>query len=125
MPLELGMAMAQRLGRSRGGHRHDWLQLVPQGHIYKRFVSDLAGYDPVEPEEGPTAVVPAVISWLATRPDAVRSPTPREVLEVLPTFEAERAALAAQWVGREPWSDLLITAIRVGRESGLLDAASA
>jgi hypothetical protein len=103
MPLELGIAMAQRLGRGWVGRRHDWLLLVPQGHVYKRFVSDLAGYDPEEYDGDAAGVVPVVVRWLATRPDALWSPAPREVLDALPRFRAEREALAYQWVGREPW----------------------
>ena len=49
MPLELGMAMA-RLFIDRASE-HDWLVLVPRGHTYARFVSDLTAYDPV-PHDG-------------------------------------------------------------------------
>lgn len=119
--MPLGIAMAQRFGRGRSGRLHDWLLLVPRGHVYKRFVSDLAGYDPTEYDGGPSDVVPAVMSWLATRRDAVRSPTPRAVLEVLPTFRAAREALTSEWVGRETWTDLLMMAIRVGLDAGLIE----
>jgi hypothetical protein len=45
MPLELGMAMARRyISRKK---QHDWMVLVPQGHAYQRFISDLLGHDPV------------------------------------------------------------------------------
>ena len=44
MPLELGMAMARRFMDKTD--EHDWLVLVPQGHAYLRFMSDLAAYDP-------------------------------------------------------------------------------
>ncbi|PYQ67035.1 MAG: hypothetical protein DMF53_02460, partial [Acidobacteria bacterium] len=47
MPLELGIAMARRFIKSRPNQRHDWLVLVPDGHGYLKFVSDLAGFDPV------------------------------------------------------------------------------
>jgi hypothetical protein len=44
MPLELGIAMARRfMDPSR---EHDWLALVPRGHSYLMFISDLAAYDP-------------------------------------------------------------------------------
>ena len=63
MPLELGMAMAQRFGRARKGRSHDWLLLVPAGHDYQHFVSDLAGYDPTPYDGTVETVVPAVMAW--------------------------------------------------------------
>src|SRR5208282_5897927 len=47
MPLELGMAMANSVG-ARKSSAHDWLVLVPKGHPYRKYISDLAGYDPTE-----------------------------------------------------------------------------
>lgn len=41
MPLELGIAMARRY-QGRGKSVHDWLVLVPEGHSYLKFVTDLA-----------------------------------------------------------------------------------
>ena len=49
MPLELGMAMARRF--IDPASEHDWLVLVPRGHTYARFVSDVTAYDPV-PHDG-------------------------------------------------------------------------
>jgi hypothetical protein len=120
MPLELGIAMAERFRDSSNGSSHDWLLLVPRGHVYKRFLSDLAGYDPTEYDGSAETVVPAVMSWLATRPDAVSCATPQAVLGVLPAFRAEREALCARWCGREPWPDVLMMAMRIGREAELI-----
>jgi hypothetical protein len=47
MPLELGIAMALRFLKSRVADQHDWLAMVPIGHQYSRYISDLAGFDPV------------------------------------------------------------------------------
>jgi hypothetical protein len=123
MPLELGIAMAEGVGRRGSKHRHDWLLLVPHDHPYRQFISDLAGYDPTEHDGTPGGIVPAVMSWLATRPDAVQCPTPREVLESLADFYTAAKALGDRWHGQAPWADLVLEAIRVGRERGLIPAA--
>ena len=120
MPLELGMAMYQRFSSTRNEASHDWLVLVPKGHIYARFVSDLAGYDPTEYDGTASTVVPAVMSWLATRPDAVRTPTPQAVVTALPVFIAARANLCTAWCDQVPWSDILIEGMRVAQKAGLI-----
>jgi hypothetical protein len=114
MPLELGIAMARRFAGP--APRHDWLVLVPRGHAYLRFVSDLAAYDPavydVGSIEGATV---AVIAWLATRENAVAPITPREVLDALPKFRQKRQALAADWHQNPPWPDVVMAAIGVAK----------
>lgn len=115
MPLELGMAMARRFTKARGGPQHDWLLLVPEGHSYAKFASDLGGYDPVQYDGGPEAVVPKVMVWLATRPDADRMPTPEEVLGELPKFEAEKARLQRSWGGVVSWADLILASQEIFR----------
>jgi hypothetical protein len=105
MPLELGIAMAQRFGRARKRRTHDWLLLVPAGHDYQRFVSDLAGYDPVPHDGTVETIVPAVMAWLTTRPDAIPTPSsPDDVLRALPAFVGEVDALGARWYGHLTWS---------------------
>jgi hypothetical protein len=120
MPLELGMAMAERASRRRVKDRHDWLLLVPRNHPYGRFISGLAGYDPTEYDGTPAGVVPAVMAWLATRQDAVTCPTPSEVLAALPEFEVALADLRERWHGQGPWEDLVLQVIEVGRRHGLI-----
>jgi hypothetical protein len=120
MPLELGIAMAERANRRRPKDRHDWQLLVPSHHPYRRFISDLAGYDPTEYDGTPEGVVPAVMSWLATRQDAVSCPTPREVLDALPECHAVLAILRKEWGGLAPWADVVLQAIEVGRRRGLI-----
>src|ERR1700683_816583 len=73
MPLELGMAMARRFVDVE---EHDWLVLVPEGHKYLQFVSDLAAYDPAPYDGSVEGVVLPVMAWLATRKDAVPPITP-------------------------------------------------
>jgi hypothetical protein len=115
MPLELGMAMARRFVTKDESEQHDWLILVPEGHQYFRFVSDLAGFDPVRYDGTPQSVVPKLMGWLATRPDAARTPTPRQVLGALPQFRQAQARLKEEWGGQVPWADLVLTAIEIAR----------
>ncbi len=116
MPLELGMAMARRYMTARKSERHDWLVLVPEGHGYLKFVSDLAGFDPMRYDGKTESVVSKVMSWLATRPDAVKTPTPSAVLSALPAFQAEKARLRHEWKGDLPWADLVLAAIEISRK---------
>jgi hypothetical protein len=113
MPLELGIAMARRFMASRKAQQHDWLLLVSEGHGYLKFVSDLAGFDPLRYDGKIESVVPTVMSWLATRPDVDRAATPKEVLSALPQFQFEKARLRQEWGENLPWSDLVLTAIRI------------
>jgi hypothetical protein len=121
MPLELGVCMAQKFGSNTGDRdRHDWLLLVPRGSEYVRFVSDMAGYDPKQYDLTPESAIPAVMSWLATRPDAVITPTPEEVINALPKFIARKDTLTKSWGGDAPWADVVLLAVTVGQESGLI-----
>lgn len=120
MPLELGMAMAEQFSVAQEDDCHDWLLLVPNGHVYRKFASDLAGFDPTEYDESVETIVPAVMSWLATRSDAVQSPTPQTVLDALPKFQQARDKLCAAWRGHEPWADLLIAGLDIATDCGLI-----
>lgn len=113
MPLELGIAMARRFMKSRPDQRHDWLVLVPDGHGYLKFVSDLAGFDPVRYDGKTESVVPKVMTWLATRMDAVEMPTPQAVLNELPRFQKERLRLQKEWGGDVPWADVVLAALEI------------
>lgn len=116
MPLELGIAMARRFMTARNPQQHDWLLLVPEGHLYLRFVSDLAGFDPMRYDGTTESVVSKVVSWLATRPDAEQALTPREVLSALPRFQDERVRLRQEWGDNIPWADLVLAAIELSRK---------
>lgn len=113
MPLELGIAMARRFMTTRKSLKHDWLILVPEGHQYLNFVSDLAGFDPLQYEGTTDSIVPKVVSWLATRPDAVSVHTPKVVLDALPQFQNEKSRLWKEWHGNVPWADLVLAAMEV------------
>jgi hypothetical protein len=110
MPLELGIAMGRRLAAKTPDEEHDWLLIVPRGHSYLRFVSDLAGYDAKEYDLTPESAVPAVMSWLKTRPNAVPGSTPKTVLNSLPRFLSSKEELDLEWAGETPWSELILAA---------------
>lgn len=111
MPLELGIALARRhMTRGRRNQQHDWLLLVSNDRKYMRFVSDLAGFDPAMYDGTVETLVPKIVSWLVSRPDAIRTPTPKAVLEALPTFQARRRELGIEWVGDVPWNHVLVAA---------------
>jgi len=113
MPLELGIAMARRFMKSRPNQRHDWLVLVPDGHGYLKFVSDLAGFDPVRYDGKTESVVSKIIFWLATRPEAAEIPTPQAVLNELPRFQKEKLRLQQEWGGDVPWADTVLAALEI------------
>lgn len=118
MPLELGMAMQQAGTGAKA--EHDWLVLMPEGHDYHKVVSDLAGHDPAVYEGTAESVIPAVMAWMATRPDALPVPTPVEVLESVPLFVRERTGLRDAWRGREPWAEVVRVALAVGEVAELV-----
>jgi hypothetical protein len=110
MPLELGIAMGRRI--LAGDDEHDWLILVPEEHEYFRYLSDMGGYDPKTHNGTVESIVPKIIHWLATRPDAVYVPKPVDVLRALPNFQERKRQLLVDWGGEAPWADL----IRVARD---------
>jgi hypothetical protein len=112
MPLELGMAMARRF---MDEEEHDWLALVPKGHAYLRFLSDLAAYDPATHDGTTESIILPVMAWLSTRKDAIPPTTPREVLSKPPKFQADKQELEAAWGGYPPWSDVVLAAINVAK----------
>ena len=103
MPLELGMAMAYRQLARSDLERHDWFVLVPAGHRYLRFVSDLGAFDPAIHENSVESVIPKLMAWLASRPGAIRTPSPQQVLTELPRFQERRYGLGVDWRGEAPW----------------------
>ncbi len=111
--------MAQRFG-PQGEDNHDWLLLVPRESEYVKFLSDLAGFDPKKHDETIETIVPVVMSWLATRPDAVHVPTPKEVLKILPIFFMKKQSLDDDWKGEAPWADVVKLGIYVARDNSLI-----
>lgn len=109
MPLELGIAMAHRFQTK--GRKHDWLVLVPEGHLHGRVISDLAGFDPERYNGGPESVVPPVVGWLVTRLTTFKTPKPAQILAELPRFTEEKDRLQTDWGGRAPWADVVLLAL--------------
>jgi hypothetical protein len=114
MPLELGMAMAVR-HTSGDDDRHDWMFMVPDGHVYQRYISDLAGFDPIPHDGSGRGVAVAVLSWLSTRAAAKVAVGPAEVLGKLPEFSRRKLVLDADWERRPPWRSVIELAIEVAR----------
>ncbi|MGE0820483.1 MAG: hypothetical protein AB7G75_33460 [Candidatus Binatia bacterium] len=110
MPLELGIAMARRYTQTKKTGRHDWFLLVPEGHPYQKFISDLGGFDPAPYDGTVKTLVQRVMAWLATRPHTVQTPTPQDVLNALPAFVAAKATLKTQWGEDVPWADIVLAA---------------
>ncbi len=61
------------------------------------------------------SVVVAVMSWLATRKDAIPPVTPSEILQLLPSFQSRRQQLDDAWGGYPPWADIVMTAIDLAK----------
>ena len=116
MPLELGIAMAHRHLSRRAESRHDWFVLVPLGHQYQAFISDIAGFDPRMHDGSVPGIVTIVMAWLATRPDTIMTPTPRQVISVLPEFDAAMRALRSTWGPFPPWADIVLAGMNVAKQ---------
>jgi hypothetical protein len=115
MPLELGIAMARRYLEKRADRRHDWLVLVPAGHPYQAFVSDLAGFDPTVYDGSVQGIVAAVLGWLVTRKDAGRTLEPPRVLAAFSQFQDEVERLRKSWGPAPPWADTVLAAQKLAR----------
>lgn len=110
MPLELGMAMSRTLLAKREQDSHDWLVLVPKAHEYMKYASDLGAFDPKTHESTIDTIVPPVVNWLKTRPNAPVTPFPDQVLAQTAPFLQELTSLRARSGGELPWSDTMLTA---------------
>jgi hypothetical protein len=115
MPLELGFAMSRRFLAKADQDAHDWLVLVPQGHAYLQFISDLGAFDPKIHNGSVETVVPPVVNWLKTRPHATVSPFPDRILARLPGFLAAMKKLRARSGGELPWSETMLAAKKHAR----------
>ena len=103
MPLELGIAMARWYSTRGTEQQHDWLLLISSGHPYQHFLSDLSGFDPAHHDGTVQTLVPKVMLWLASRPNAIPSSTPGQVLGALPRFRLRKQELGIDWGGETPW----------------------
>ncbi len=111
MPLELGMAMALARWTRKKKTPHEWFVLVPDGHAYHRFISDLAAYDPARYDGSVGTIVQRVMSWLITLEGAITVVKPPQVLAALPAFQVAAEALEADW-GGTVWAELIDAAAK-------------
>jgi len=114
MPLELGMAMAMRGAQPSPG-RHDWMVMVPRGHIFREYISDLAGFDPAAHDGSQRGVALAVLRWLMTRPTVPAAVGPGDVLPKLPEYSARKLELDEHWGDTTPWGRVIDLALEIAR----------
>jgi hypothetical protein len=107
MALELGMAVARRYMTQGSRQRHEWMLLVPDGHHYHRYISDLSGFDPFRHDGTVEILIKRVMNWLGGRPNLTSSLYPRQVLAAFPGFQRRRQELEAEWGEDVPWSHLV------------------
>ena len=120
MPFELGIAFAKGYPPHDRKVNHDWLVLGPRGHLLKKCISDLDGWDHGQHDETFESIIGQVILWLATRGD-VQVPPPIEVNKANKTFQAELKKLRAKWQPQgPPWSDVIALARTVAKRAGFL-----
>lgn len=115
MPLELGMAMARRYLGTRRTERHDWMAMVPSGHAYGRYISDLAGFDPATHDGTDRGLIFALMPWLITREGAEGTLSPQRVTAALPRFGREMRLLRKTWGNWPPWADVILAAQKVAK----------
>jgi len=118
MPLELGVAIGLKLSRKK----HRWAVMVPTvpmdahadqvAYQYQRYISDLAGKDPLRHEQTPESVVREVYSWLKTL-DEVVTPQPGgpAIIAALPVFQKKIADFKDYALGKSIWADILTAAL--------------
>lgn len=114
MPLELGMAMGIR-GVNPKGDAHDWMVMVPEGHLYRRYISDLAGFDPSTHDGSQEEVAVSVLTWLATRPTVQATVRPDDVIAKLPEYSARKRELDDGWNAKTPWGHVIELAVQIAR----------
>ena len=112
MPLELGMAMALR-GVGSTADRHDWMVMVPIGHVFREYISDLAGFDPAAHDGTQANVALAVLRWLMTRPTVPAALSPMDVLPKLPEYSARKRELDERWGDTTPWGLVIDLALEI------------
>jgi hypothetical protein len=92
--------------------------MVPTGHPYGRFISDLAGFDPVTHNGSDRGLVVAVMTWLATRVDSAGTLSPQQVLKGLPEFRRELRRLRKTWGQSPPSADVVLAAFKIAKQLG-------
>ncbi len=116
MPLELGIAMGMR-GENPDAEAHEWMVMSPSGHIFRQYVSDLAGIDPLMHDGTPQEVCTAALAWLVTLESAPEvNVAPPDVLAKLGAYSKRKRALDDEWPNAgAPWKRVLELALEVVR----------
>ena len=104
MPLELGIALGHSL---RDPEQHQWFALTLEDHESSRYISDLMGFDLKRHNGTVETLVPPVLSWLLTLPEAVGDPNPRQVLEAYGKFRPAVTEERLLWSGELSWRKTL------------------
>jgi hypothetical protein len=107
MPLELGMAVARWYMTRGDSEQHDWLLLVPPGHHYHRFLSDLSGFDPAHYDGTVETLIPKVMAWLFRRLGLAYWRFPGQVLGEFRRFQLRKRELGVEWGEAVPWNLIL------------------
>lgn len=118
MPLELGVAIGLKLSRKK----QRWAVMVPSAPAdaqagqatfeYQRYISDLAGKDPLRHEQTPESVVREVYSWLKTLDEVVNpQPVGPAIVAALPVFKRKIADRKDNALGKSIWADVLTAAL--------------
>jgi hypothetical protein len=109
MPLELGMAAALRFERVGSTRPHNWLVLVPEGHAYQRFISDLAGFDPGKHSQSPASVIREVSAWLRLQENVIDpAPSALQIHSAFDKFCNQVGNLRTAALDKESWPDLML-----------------
>ncbi|MBV8630666.1 MAG: hypothetical protein JOZ83_07065 [Silvibacterium sp.] len=120
MPLELGVAIGLKQSQSRRKRR--WAVMVPElpanpgsnpnAHEYQRYISDLAGKDPLRHEQTPESVIREVYSWLKTLDEVVNpQPNAPDIVTAFPSFQRKIADRKNNALGKSIWADVLTAAL--------------
>ena len=113
MPLELGMAAALRFERSNSDRIHNWHVLVPEGFLYQRFISDLAGFDPGKHSQSVESVIREVSAWILLQDDVVEpSPSALDIFNAFGSFTQLAGELQTAALERESWDDILFASYK-------------
>jgi hypothetical protein len=109
MPLELGMAAALRFERIGTSRPHNWLVLVPEGYVYHKFISDLAGFDPGKHTQSPSSVIREVSAWLRLQADVMDpAPSALRIHDAFGDFCNHVGSLQTAALEKASWADLLL-----------------
>ena len=103
------MAAALRFERANSIRPHNWLALVPEGFLYQRFVSDLAGFDPGRHAQSVSSVIREVSAWLRLQEDSIDpAPSALDIFKSFDSFGQKVIDLQTAAMEKEAWADLVL-----------------